>query len=164
MLECLAPSWWNYLGRIRMCDLRGSVSLVVGFEVSKDHSQSFSASCLQIAMSLLCHRAIYPSETVSSKWNVFFSKLPWSWWFVYLFITAVEKYPRQTLTPYIFYHWIFIRETKTLSGSRNWNVLYIKLSQRIELAPLCQENLNALKYFASMGQQVHSLRRKNNEN
>ena len=55
------------------------------------------------------------------------------------FIIAVEKYVRQTLTSYSFYHQICIIETKTLSVSRNQNVLYSELSQRI--APLCQENL-----------------------
>jgi hypothetical protein len=54
MFECLVPSWWNCLGRIRRCGLfGGGVSLGVIFEVSRvlcDSQLSLSASCLWIKM------------------------------------------------------------------------------------------------------------------
>lgn len=46
MLECLVPTCWNCLGRIRRDGLvGGGMTLGVSFEVSKDHARlSFSSS------------------------------------------------------------------------------------------------------------------------
>lgn len=81
----LTTNWWNSLGRIRRWDIvGGDVSLGPSLEASKHlgHSQSLlvslPSSCRRtcklsaapIAMHLLCHHGLQPSETISSKLNL----------------------------------------------------------------------------------------------
>jgi hypothetical protein len=107
VFECLAPSWWDYLGRIRRCGLvGGGVSLGVGFEGLNNHAflsqplslhgcclsmrtLSYSSSIMQACL-LPCSPQGGHELTLwnyKSPINCFFYKLPWSW---YLF-SAIGK-------------------------------------------------------------------------
>lgn len=87
----LFPGWWCCLGKFRRCDfVGGSMSLVVGSEVSKSHTSFLVcslASFLQFTCELpasapvmsanCCQGGPYPSGTVSQI-NPSLYKWPWS--------------------------------------------------------------------------------------
>jgi hypothetical protein len=63
MFEYLISSWWNYLGRIRRCDLAaGGVPLGMGFEISKAHAilSKLTLPCAYGKRSKLLHTAPTP--------------------------------------------------------------------------------------------------------
>lgn len=94
MSESLVPCWWNSLGRIKRCSLRGgSVPLGVGFGVSKDLLHSHYSLCLlpkdqdiSSQLPLHCRRELQPSET-TAQLNASFYTQSWLW----CFATAMEK-------------------------------------------------------------------------
>jgi hypothetical protein len=67
--ECLVPSWWNCLGRIRRCRFVGrGMSPGVGFKVSKDtHHTPFPLFFVPACRSR-CELTTVPA-TVSSLWH-----------------------------------------------------------------------------------------------